>query len=80
VELSSEDDQVKDLLSADHENEYWESDGAQGEHWMRFHMKPGQSVMKAPINHIHFHIINIQCITYATTHMRGVLYIKYVWV
>lgn len=33
------------LLDTDQES-YWESDGEQGSHWLRFHMKPGTIVQK----------------------------------
>jgi len=41
VELSSNEDQVQALLSHNTESECWESDGSTGQHWIRFHMKPG---------------------------------------
>ncbi len=46
VEVSSEEDGVNDMLDPDFEEKYWESDGSQGEHWVRFHMKPGTLVEK----------------------------------
>ncbi len=50
VEVSSEDDGITDLLDSDFENRYWESDGSQGEHWVRFHMKPGTLIEKFAIH------------------------------
>ena len=49
VEASSEEDQISDLLESDMEDHYWESDGDQGNHWLRFHMKPGVVVEKFSI-------------------------------
>ena len=46
VEASSEEDGISDMLDSDNENNYWESDGGQGEHWLRFHMKPGTMIEK----------------------------------
>ena len=46
VEASSEEDNVGELLEPDTEDHYWESDGNQGDHWLRFHMKPGTIVEK----------------------------------
>lgn len=46
VQASSEDEQVQDMLHPDTENHYWESDGNQGDHWLRFQMKPGTVVQK----------------------------------
>ena len=46
VEVSSEEDAIKDLLDPDLEDKYWESDGSQGQHWIRFHMKPGTLIEK----------------------------------
>ena len=40
IEVSSEESEVDNLLDPDPEN-YWESDGSQGQHWLRFHLKPG---------------------------------------
>ncbi len=45
VEVSSEEDQISDLLNPSTDS-YWESDGNQGQHWMRFHMKPGVIIEK----------------------------------
>ena len=33
-------------MDADLEDNYWESDGNQGDHWLRFHMKPGTIIDK----------------------------------
>lgn len=46
VQASSEEDQIGDMLNPDLEDHYWESDGSQGEHWLRFHMKPGTVIQK----------------------------------
>jgi E3 ubiquitin-protein ligase HECTD3 len=46
VQASSEEDQIPDMLNPDLEDHYWESDGSLGEHWLRFHMKPGVVVQK----------------------------------
>ena len=46
VHASSEDDQVQDMLNPDTEDHYWESDGNEGDHWLRFQMKPGTIVQK----------------------------------
>lgn len=46
VQASSEEDQLQDMLNPDTEDHYWESDGNQGDHWLRFHMKPGTIVQK----------------------------------
>ena len=43
IEASSEESEVHNLLDPDFEN-YWESDGSQGQHWLRFHLKPGAIV------------------------------------
>lgn len=45
VEVSSEEDQIPNLLSSNLDD-YWESDGNQGQHWIRFHMKPGTIIDK----------------------------------
>ncbi len=45
VEVSSEESQIPNLLDTDLES-YWESDGNQGQHWIRFHMKPGTIIEK----------------------------------
>lgn len=45
VEVSSEEGEFHNLLDSDTDN-YWESDGNQGEHWIRFHMKPGTVIEK----------------------------------
>ncbi len=46
IEASSEDEQIADMLEEDMEDHYWESDGSQGQHWLRFHMKPGTMIQK----------------------------------
>lgn len=46
IQASSEEDQIGDMLNPDLEDHYWESDGSQGEHWLRFHMKPGTVIQK----------------------------------
>lgn len=46
IEASSEEDQIGDMLDPDLEDHYWESDGSQGEHWLRFHIKPGTLIQK----------------------------------
>ena len=33
-------------MDSDLEDNYWESDGNQGDHWLRFHMKPGTIIDK----------------------------------
>ena len=45
IESSSEESEIQNMLDSDLEN-YWESDGSQGEHWLRFHMKPGTVIEK----------------------------------
>ena len=40
VTTSSEEGEASNLLDEDRES-YWESDGQQGEHWVRFNIKPG---------------------------------------
>ena len=40
VEASSAEEETKNLFDSNPET-YWESDGNQGEHWLRFHVKPG---------------------------------------
>lgn len=45
VEVSSEDDGITQMLDSNLDN-YWESDGNQGQHWLRFHMKPGVVIEK----------------------------------
>lgn len=46
VQASSEEDGIQDMLNPDLEDHYWESDGSQGQHWLRFHMKPGTMIQK----------------------------------
>ena len=46
VEASSEEDGIQDMLDPDLEDHYWESDGSQGSHWLRFYMKPGTLIQK----------------------------------
>ena len=46
IQASSEEDQIPDMLNPDLEDHYWESDGSQGQHWLRFHMKPGTLIQK----------------------------------
>lgn len=46
IQASSEEDQIQDMLNPDLEDHYWESDGSQGHHWLRFHMKPGTLIQK----------------------------------
>ena len=45
VEVSSEESEIQNMLDSDLEN-YWESDGSQGEHWLKFYMKPGTVIEK----------------------------------
>ncbi len=45
IEASTEEDEVHHLLENDLES-YWESDGSQGEHWLRFYIKPGTLISK----------------------------------
>ena len=45
-QASSNDEALDDLMDADLEDNYWESDGNQGDHWLRFHMKPGTIIDK----------------------------------
>lgn len=45
VEVSSEESELQNMFDPDLES-YWESDGSQGQHWVRFHMKPGTVVEK----------------------------------
>ena len=45
VEASSEESEIQNMLDSDLEN-YWESDGDQGQHWLRFSMKPGTVIEK----------------------------------
>ena len=40
ISASSEEGEAANLLDEDRES-YWESDGQQGEHWLRFTLKPG---------------------------------------
>ena len=40
IEVSSEESEVDNILDPDPEV-YWESDGSQGQHWVRFTIKPG---------------------------------------
>jgi len=46
VEASSEQELVRDMLSSDTEDHFWESDGDQGNHYLRFFMKPGIIIKK----------------------------------
>ena len=46
IQASSEEDQIPDMIHPDLEDHYWESDGRQGQHWLRFHMKPGTIVQR----------------------------------
>lgn len=41
IEASSEESEIPNMLTPNTEDEYWESDGSQGVHWLRFHMKAG---------------------------------------
>ena len=41
VEASTEEELVRDMLHPDTEDHFWESDGDQGSHYLRFFMKPG---------------------------------------
>ena len=45
IEASSEEDGIPQMLKSSLD-EYWESDGNQGQHWLRFHMKPGVIIEK----------------------------------
>ena len=45
IEASSADEMIPDLMDSNLEN-FWESDGARGRHWLRFHMKPGTIIDK----------------------------------
>lgn len=45
VEASSAEQEVKNLFDSNPET-YWESDGNQGDHWLRFHIRPGTVIEK----------------------------------
>ena len=45
IEVSSEESEQDNMLDPDLES-FWESDGSQGQHWVRFFMKPGTVVEK----------------------------------
>lgn len=46
MQASSNEEGLDELMDSDLEDNYWESDGNQGDHWLRFHMKPGTIVDK----------------------------------
>jgi E3 ubiquitin-protein ligase HECTD3 len=45
-QASSNEEALEELMDADLEDNYWESDGNQGDHWLRFHMKPSTIIDK----------------------------------
>ena len=45
-QASSNEEALEELMDSDLEDNYWESDGNQGDHWLRFHMKPGTIIDK----------------------------------
>ena len=49
VEASTEEELVRDMLHPDTEDHFWESDGDQGSHYLRFFMKPGIVIKKFAI-------------------------------
>ncbi len=45
IDASSEEGDILNILDSDLES-FWETDGNQGQHWLRFHIKPGTVIHK----------------------------------